>query len=223
MTRRLDKKASLTLSGFDRVLSGIARRLPSWLLRYDHTYLVTGRNVKLITRDYSGYEIRYATTADVELMMRAGVSRELFEHRLHRGDNCVIVLNEGKVVTWSWAATGRLFLKLSGVTIDLPNDSLFLYDVFTIPEERLKGFITSCFKLQLEHFHKQNRQVIYGVIAASNTGSLKTHYRMGFELAGETFYLKLCGIKFARYAIWPFEHRGARIYFRDLSKRMEWV
>lgn len=223
MSRELDKKKSLKLSTFDRLISGIARRLPSWLLRYDHTYLVHSKGPKLITRDYTGYEVRYAGADDVGLMTRAGVDGQLFKHRLGRGDNCVLVLHQGRVVTWSWAATGTIFLKLSGVSIDLPPDSFFLYDIYTTPEERLKGFITTCFKYQLEHYRESNRTVIYGVIAASNTPSLKTHYRMGFELVGETYCLTILSIKFAKYAHWPFSHRGWHVYVKDYTKSMEWV
>jgi hypothetical protein len=208
---------------FERVLHAVSWRLPSWLFNYDHTYLMGGRDLKLKTRDYPHYEIRQAKLTDVEIMKKAGIRESLFRHRIGRGDHCVLVLKEGRPVAWSWSATGRLFMMLGGLIIDTGEKGFFLYDVYTVPEERLKGFIMICFEKQLEHHHERGCWDIYGTISAFNVHSLKTHFRMGFETCGEAYSLTLAGVNLCYYKSWPHETRKVHVFVKRPPEQMECV
>jgi len=193
------------------------------MFSYDHTYLMNGRELKLKVREYPHYEIRQAVIDDVETMKAAGIKEELFRQRIVRGDHCLIVLKEGRAVAWSWSATGRLFMLLSGLIVDTGKNGFFLYDVYTIPEERLKGFIMSLFEKQLEHYHNRDCWEIYGTISAFNPHSLKTHFRMGFETCGDAFSCTLVGINLCYYRSWPHKTRKVHVFVKRPPEDIECI
>jgi len=207
----------------EKFLHALSWRLPTWMFNYDHTYLIGGRELKLKVRDYPQYEIRRATLDDVETMTKAGIRESLFLHRIKRGDHCILVLKDGRAVSWSWSATGRLFLMLGGIIMDTGPGGFFLYDVYTVPEERLKGFIMVCFEKQLEHHHSLDCWDIYGTISAFNVHSLKTHFRMGFKTCGEAFSMTLAGINFCYYRSWPHKTRKLHIFFKRPPENLKCV
>ncbi len=193
------------------------------MFSYDHTYLISSRELKLKVRDYPQYEIRQATLDDVETMTSAGIRESLFRHRIKRGDHCILVLRDSKAVAWSWSATGKLFLMLGGLIFDTGKSGFFLYDVYTVPEERLKGFIMVCFEKQLEHHHRRDCWDIYGTISAFNIHSLKTHYRMGFKTCGEAFSMTLAGINVCYYKSWPHKTKKVHVFIKRPPEDLECV
>jgi len=198
-------------------------RLPEWLLRYYHTYLIEAEKLNLITRSYKGYATRFATVEDVDKFEAIGVSKDKVQHRLNRGDTCAVVLKGEEIVGLGWAATGRLYNKYGGSIIDTGENGVILYSVYVIPEERLKGFFSLCFAKQVAHYRAQNRNKIYGIIEVLNTGSIKTHLRLGFEITGETYCFTLLGISLCYYKKWPFKTKKIRIFFRRPPENLEWI
>lgn len=198
----------------ERIFHGLSWRLPSWLFHYDHTFLVKGRELRLQPREYREYRLRCATADDIAILKREGVKEALFRERIERGDHCILVLKGERAVAWSWSATGRLFVASGGIEIDTGEDGFFLYNVYTAPEERLKGFILGCFKMQLAHNHGRMRHNAFGTISAFNTESLRTHFRMGFRICGETIGVAVAGINVCYYRSWPFPTRRLHVFCR---------
>jgi hypothetical protein len=216
-------KTGFKSGGFDYLLHSLTSYFPEWLLRYYHTFLFEGDELKLITRKHKDYIIRFATEADAGNLDSVDVDREKALHRLRRGDTCVIVMKDECVVSVSWAATGRLYNRFAGSIIDTGGDGVMLYAIYSRPEERLKGFFASCFKMQIEHYQKLKRNKKYGVVESLNTNSIKTHLRLGFEITGETFYIAIAGISVCYYKKWPYRTRKIHIFFRRPPENLEWV
>lgn len=209
--------------GVEYLLYAVGSRFPEWLFRYYHAYLIEADDLKIITRDYKDYEVRFATLDDIDNLKSVDINREKACHRLERGDTCVIVVKDGQVVSISWAATGRLYNRYAGSVVDTGDDGLFLYGVYIIPEERMKGFFASCFKKQIEYYATQNRTKKYGVVEILNMASLKIHLRMGFKTTGETFYVALAGMSICYYKTWPKKTGKFHIFFRRPPNGLEWV
>ncbi|MEW5925050.1 MAG: hypothetical protein AB1746_13780 [Candidatus Zixiibacteriota bacterium] len=209
--------------GIEYLLYSIGSHFPEWLFRYYHAYLIEADDLKLITRDYKDYEIRFATLDDIDNLKSVEIDREKARHRLERGDTCVIVLKDGRVVCISWAATGRLYNRYAGSIVNTGDDGLFLYGVYSIPEERMKGFFGSCFKMQIEFYAARNRTRKYGVVEILNMGSLKVHLRMGFKTTGETYYIAILGMSICYYKTWPNRNRKFHIFFQRPPDGLEWV
>jgi len=216
-------KKGIKTGGFEYLLYSVCSHFPEWLLRYYHTHLIEGDDLKLITRNYKEYTVRFATEDDAGHLESVEIDREKALHRLERGDTGVIVLHNDRVVSISWAATGRLYNRYAGSILDTGHDGLFLYGVYSVPEERMKGFFGSCFKLQLEHYASLGRTKKYGVVEILNAASLKTHLRMGFKVTGETYYIVIAGISLCYYKSWPHKTGRLHLFFRRPPEGLEWV
>lgn len=216
-------KKGLKDGGIDYLLYSLTSHFPEWLLRYYHVVFIRGEDIKLFTRPHKDYDIRFADESDAGNFEEVESTREKALHRLRRGDSCVIVLKDDRVVSISWAATGRLYNRYAGCIVDTGDDGFFLYGVYSVPEERLKGFFTSCFKKQFEYYAGQGRTVKYGVIEVLNKSSIKAHLRIGFKTVGETYYLAILGISICYYKTWPVKTRKFHIFFKRPPQNLEWV
>jgi hypothetical protein len=174
----------------DNLLHSLSWRLPDWLFKWDHSYLLQSRQLRLIVLPHPDYQVRPTSLEDIGVFERANVDPELIACRLRRGDHCVMVLKNDQLIAWSWTAIGRLLLKLDGAFFDTGEDGFFIYDVYTAPAERLKGLIMNCYELQLNHYRRTGRENIYSAISVLNTNALSTHFRMGFTAIGEIRGLK---------------------------------
>jgi len=216
-------KKGIKDGGLDYALTAITHRFPESLLRYYHTNLIKGDEIKLITRNYKDYEIRFATEADAGNMAHVESEKEKALHRLKRGDTCAIVEKDGQIVSISWAATGRLYNRYAGSIIDTGEDGFYLYGVYSVPEVRMKGFFASCFKLQFEHHLKQGRTTKFGAIEVLNKNSIRTHHRLGFKTVGETYCITILGVTFCYYKSWPIKTKKLHIFVKRPPENLEWV
>jgi len=224
LKQKLNKlKKGWKSGGFEYLLYSICSRFPEWLLRYYHAHLIQGDELKVITRKYKDYKVRPADVDDVDKLGSVEIDREKALNRFRRGDTCVIVLKDERVVSISWAATGRLYNRYAGSIVDTGDDGFFLYGVYSVPEERMKGFFASCFELQLAHYTSMNRTKKYGVVEILNSSSLKTHLRMGFKITGETYYIAVAGVSICYYKYWPHKTPKFHIFFRRPPQDLEWV
>ncbi len=192
-----EQKWLLRKAGRSRIeyfFHSLSWRMPSWLFKSDHSYIVQSRQLNLIVSPHPDYQVRSTSIEDLGAFERAHLNPELIASRLQRGDQCVAVLKDDQLVGWSWSAVGRVFLKLSGTVFDTGDEGFFLYDVYTAPSERLKGFIMNCYELQCDYYRNSRRQNIYSSISVFNTNALRTHFRMGFNAVSEIINLKILGI-----------------------------
>jgi len=219
--RRLRK--GISDGGLEYLVCSFASRFPEWLFRYYHTVLIRGDQIKLIVRRRQDYKIRLANADDAGDLEEVGIARRKALYRLDRGDTCAIVSKDKRVATISWAATGRLYNRYAGSIIDTGEDGLYLFGVYSVPDERMKGHLHSCYQLQFEHHAKQGRTLKYGVIDILNKGSLKAHRRMGFQIAGETYCVTLFGMSICYYKTWPHKTPKLHLFFRRPPQNLQWV
>ena len=209
--------------GLEYLLSSLTSRFPEWLLKYYHTYLIEGDELRLPERRHNGYHIRFATLEDAGNLEDVGVDREKALHRLNRGDKCAIVLKDSRVVACCWSTVGRIYARIGGSIVDTGPDGFYLYALYSLPEERLKGFHISCYLKQIEYHKSQNRHQKYGVIEVLNTNSITSHLRMGFRISGETYYFAVAGMSLCFYKKWPQKTRKLDVFFRRPPRKLEWA
>lgn len=210
--------------GFKYVIHAIMQRIPRNVFYYKHYKLFTTTKPKFITRQYSEYKLKVADLSDVDAIAKLGIySEEKVLSRLKRGHNCRIVLLDGKVVSILWAIIIDRVFSVDGPIIDIGKEAFFVDGLYTIPEERLKGFHIICFKSLYDYFSKLGRNRILGMIHVDNQPSIRTHKRMGFEDVGETYYMILLGISFCYYKKWPHETKRLHIFKKRPPKNLEWV
>jgi hypothetical protein len=220
MTKAKDK---LETYGPEYLLGAISARLPEWLLSYYHTVLISTRSPRLVTRAYKDYLIRPATMDDINNLNTVDIVPSKARERLARGDTCFIVEKAGRVVAISWGAKGKMWVRYGGQVVDTGEDGFFLYGVYVIPEERMKGLIGPLFKLQFEHFGRDNRNHALGAVDIFNKPSIMLHRRMGFDIVGETYCITLLGLSCCYYKQWPDKTKKFHFFFKRPPDDLPWV
>ncbi len=223
MAKLAKAKNKIRTYGPEYLIGAISARMPEWLFSYYHTVLISARLPKLITRTYRDYILRPATADDAANLLTVDIDEEKARERLARGDTCFIVEKAGQIVAISWGAKGRMWVRYGGQIIDTSDDGFFLYGIYIIPSERMKGFIGPLFKMQFDHFGGDNRSLALGAVDIFNKPSIMLHRRMGFEIVGETYCITFFGLSCCFYRSWPVPFRRLHFFFKRPPDNLPWV
>ncbi len=223
MAKLAKAKDKLKTYGLEYIIGAISARMPEWLFSYYHTVLISARTPKLITRVYRDYVLRPATVDDAANLLLVDITAEKARERLARGDTCFIVEKAGEIVAISWGARGKMWVRYGGQVVDTGTDGFFLYGVYVIPSERMKGFIGPLYRIQFEHFGRDKRSLALGAVDIFNKPSIMLHRRMGFEIVGETYCMTLLGLSCCFYKRWPEPPHRLHFFFKRPPDNLPWV
>ena len=109
--------------------------------------------------------------------------------RLERGDRLLVARREGRIVSSAWLAERRARVEYLNRWLDVPPGALYLYDVFTPPEERARGH----YGAMLDRFlasERPGRRVLAAVLPGPSTGE-RALARAGFRPVGAVGYVAL--------------------------------
>lgn len=201
-------------SPIEQVTRRINWYLPDWLLHFNHTLLFAFDGEIPAFTLTSGYTVRLATTSDLEKLARAGMHGEIAQERFANGDTCVVVLRGEEVATFGWMASGRLFLGLGGLPFQSVANGQFMYDVVTLPHERQKGFMKSCYAFHMNHYRNTGTTVFHATIDVFNRGSIVSHLKFGFKAVGYSCCMTVFGVNIAWSKGWPGHKPPFSIYIR---------
>ena len=94
-------------SNIDYVLDAISWRLSNWLFYYYHSYLISTDKPKLVVRTYASYFKRFASTNDLPLLKKCGLSESFAREHLNAGDRCVIMGQNDEIMSIIWGCSER--------------------------------------------------------------------------------------------------------------------
>jgi len=207
-------KNGLRQYGPEYLIYCITSRLPGWFLGYHHTYLLTARELNLNISAEDGLDVRFASHDDIMRSKITAVDRQKSSQRFRNGSKCAVVYSRGKMVSIGWAAVGRIFTRQAGSVIDTKNDGVYVYDVYSLPEERGKGFYRACLKLISDFYSLHQRSRKYVIIDVLNSDSINAHIRLGFRVCGESIHVVLGGINICFYKKWPQKKSRFHIFLK---------
>jgi len=135
-----------------------------------------GRELRDFGRDEAG--VRALNDALVR-----GLSPVAIANRLERGLHFCALSEEGRPLATTWIIPrGERFLEELGLGFALPEDGLWLRDVFVPPAERGRGRFASL--LDAVRRHWPERAVLWSDVRHGNARSLRAHRGYGFEVVG---------------------------------------
>lgn len=140
-------------------------------------------------------KIRSATLGDLPGIIKCQNTPRAFLRRFQSKDHCVVAVANGEIVGYEWFCdkTSHLEERYS-YKIDIPQDAVYAYDAFILPEHRLSGiwlrFKTVYLRELMQSIHK--RQIIT-MVDGGNRLSMSTHLRFGFKVVRKVMVLKLFG------------------------------
>jgi RimJ/RimL family protein N-acetyltransferase len=207
-------KAGYKSRGFDYLLEAGLNLLPHNLLFFERNLLMVADTCNIPVRDHSGYEIRLVTPEDLPKITAFSFSIERLQRELREGSVGIMILKEGKIVAWRWAAIGALYVEYCNTVIDMGDNGYYTSRLETVPEERGKGHANTCFRTMHEYFGNLNRRLNYTLVASRDTRSRTIHERYGFRTIGDIFMLNIFWLHFCFYRKWPFHNKRVALYVR---------
>ena len=143
-------------------------------------------------------ELRRATPADLEELRAVQDVPLALKRRFEGNDDCAVALVDGRIVAYQWFCAKPFYIEERyGYKVEIPEDSVYEYDIFILPEYRLAGiwFKFHCLYLRQLMERLQRRRII-GMVDYGNRLAMNTHLRFGFRLFRRVIVIRLLGLSF---------------------------
>lgn len=207
-------RTQISEGGIDSIFYALSWRLPRWLFRYTHAYLVVAPDLDVVAPETDVYRFRLAKLADAESYSLLGVSAATVRSRLQAGDQCGIAVRaDGMVCSMVWASTGLLYLDGVGTVLESDPEGVYVYNSFTLAELRGHSLYRGCSAAVCDWFKKQGRTVRYGIIDKLNESSFVANGRINLRTNGEARYFQILGFHITLLSGWPKTKRRLAISF----------
>jgi len=106
--------------------------------------------------------------------------REL-EERFQKGDRCLALEADAKIVTVIFMSEKTCLIKAIGYTLTIPEKTISLYDVYTAPAYRGRGLYGQLFSFCVNECARQQYERAWMWIMPHNLTSLKVHHTLGMN------------------------------------------
>lgn len=202
----------IAAGGLDYILVNVSSRLPDWLFSYSHSYFLAGERVTIDVYRHPDCTYRLGTSADADRIQRLDISREEYLDRINRGHTFIVCEQDGELISYSCATSGRIFSRQSKVRLDTGMDGFLLCGVYTLPGCRRRGHFKACLYHQIRYQAERGRRRMLTEIDRLNAVSILCHERLGFTIEGDVVRLGILGVHLVWYHrwLWP----GGRLDIR---------
>lgn len=193
-------------------------RLPHSVMYFSHTMLMRMENTIPKRSKVNPWEVRQATIDDLEILKSVKVTPEQFTLREKCGYMSFIAVKDGKAVSLDMVATGEVYMPNNGIIFDTGSDGFYLYGGYTVPEERSKGCHRAVSNHILDYFYDHGKTTIFSNVDMLNEHSLKVVTKKGFNVAGESIYLRFLGFNICYYKKWPYPTKKLQLHLGKFPK-----
>ena len=144
-------------------------------------------------------EVRFATEADLPMLIKLQQKEETFRERFAEGDRCVVAIADGRIIGYEWFSERTIHYESSwGYSIQIPGGFVYAYDAFIDPDHRNTGLWLR-FKAYLgDWMIERNKRGVLTFVDYGNWASMRTHLRFGFEPSGTILAFRLMGLTMFR-------------------------
>ena len=143
-----------------------------------------------------------------EIIDATGQSAELVSKAFSRGENCFVIKDGNKVVSYVWV--GPLSNSLvSDTGFEIIDNSLpgsWCRAMYVDSAYRLRGYPYHLLKFWKDSYKGKNVPSLYGEIHPSNSISRTAHQKLGFREIGSLFCISILGLRIYRYTTLKNEH-----------------
>lgn len=108
----------------------------------------------------------------------------IIQKRITEGDQCFLARSEGRLVHSGWVAVNKKFEPYLRGTLILQPDEIFLYDHYTHPAFRSRGFSRTRDIFVLQHFRQKGYRRSLAVVAVENKPAFRPFEATGYHPIG---------------------------------------
>jgi hypothetical protein len=128
---------------------------------------------------------------------RTEMSRAFVEDALRNGDECYAICDGPRLAAYGWYSTRPTPIDLSGLTLRFADDHVYMYKGFTDRDYRGQRLHAIGMTRALQHYLDGGCRGIVSYVESTNFDSLKSCFRMGYEVFGSIYAVELFGRWFA--------------------------
>lgn len=209
--------------GLDKLLDVVAWNVPHWLFYYNHSVLVTSDLPSWEATPQPECVIRFLTQDDMCLLQQTGLNHDVARERLLEGDQAVIAIKDGQILTIIWATARKRFLRLSGSVFDPGANGSFYYGSYTNSRARMKGLFSTARLYIHKYYSDLGRWKNWGAINANDKPWLAAVLNRNYSIAGETYYFKVMFLNVCYYKFWPHPTKKLHVYIKVPPNKLYWV
>lgn len=119
-----------------------------------------------------------------------------YQNRFDRDDKCVALFKDNQIVNISWLCFSDLFIDEIKIKYKVPVNSFVIYDVYTLPIYRNRGF----YKLMLNHLNiwgkENNFRYSYIYSELENSISIRAIINSGYKKIEKITFYEFLRMKF---------------------------
>jgi hypothetical protein len=149
---------------------------------------VAVRNLSEHTPDPVSSEFKISMLSENDLpfyrKFRPNQSEQIIQHRLEMGDVCCAVWNDDKIVHAGWIATQQPYSNYLNRYIVLSPRSSYLYDGYTLPEYRERGFARLRHRYSFNYLQEKGFVEAFMICAVENHSGYKLLLSAGWKIVG---------------------------------------
>ncbi len=155
-----------------------------------HHFLLSAEKIRYAGSPNGPFEVSTITGYDAQLADTFKISKKDMQGRIGAGDKCFAVSDGTGFLGVLWAHTGECFIRGAGKRIQMGNDEVYLYGIFTKPEARRRNVFRSLLNACLRHYSEQNIKKYYALVAVDNLIMQRALEKNGFTVDCSVLYLK---------------------------------
>ena len=145
-----------------------------------------------IGKEFQARFLSYSEMADLQAKPDFEVSESFLNGVRRKGDACFGVFQGPKLVSFCWYSTQPTETS-DGLMIAVPPDHVYLYKAFTCQENRGARLLAFGASRGLHEYLGRGFTTVALYIESNNFSSLKAFSRMGADLIGRLWVIKLLG------------------------------
>jgi len=123
----------------------------------------------------------YAHLREIEEPSWNGNYLAELKKRFDRGDLCIAVLENGKIVSHVFASHSHCDFGVFPYSLDLPKQVVGIYDAFTLSNYRGRGLYKAAFNYCVNICYQKGFKDAWGVISSSNVHSMMVNRSLGMQ------------------------------------------
>jgi hypothetical protein len=125
------------------------------------------------------------------------MSRAFIDDALRNGDECYAICHGDKLAAYGWYSTRPTPIDPSDLTLHFADGYVYMYKGFTDKRYRGQRLHAIGMTRALQHYLESGYRGIVSYVESTNFDSLKSCFRMGYEVFGSVYVLDLFGHYFA--------------------------
>jgi ribosomal protein S18 acetylase RimI-like enzyme len=135
---------------------------------------------------------RWATVEDLTVAQTDGTGLWLPQDlaAAERGDRCLLQLDGGRLVGYTWVSCHPITFVTEGLHINLPDDTAYVYRAYTAPAYRGGGFQGLRTQELLRRVRPEGKQRLLCYVEDTNFESLKGVRKSGYQPIGEILFTR---------------------------------